>query len=80
MAASQLRRQCGGSRRPWLDLQQGISELQSLWIIQQQLEMLSEPPKKLMQWQSSKVDSLLTALDNTKAMAIAMSPYWLDSI
>lgn len=67
-------------RHPWLDLQQGISELQSLWIIQQQLEKLSEPPKKLVKWQSSKVDGLLTALDNTKAMAIAMPPYWLDSL
>jgi triphosphatase len=67
-------------RRPWLDLQQGISELQSLWIIQQQLEKLSEPPKKLVLWQSSKVDGLLTALDNTKAMATAMPAYWHDSI
>ncbi len=65
-------------RRPWLDLQHGISELQSLWIIQQQLEKLSEPPQKLVQWQSGKVDGLLTALDNTKAMAIAMPPYWLE--
>jgi triphosphatase len=67
-------------RHPWLDLQQGISELQSLWIIQQQLEKLSEPPQKLVRWQNSKVDGLLTALDNTKAMAIAMPPYWLESL
>lgn len=67
-------------RRPWLDLQQGISELQSLWIIQQQLEKLSEPPKKLVLWQQGKVDGLLTALDNTKAMAIAMPPYWLEPL
>jgi triphosphatase len=67
-------------RSPWLDLQQGISELQSLWIIQQQLEKLSEPPKKLVQWQTSKVEGLLTALDNTKAMAIAMPAYWRDAI
>lgn len=66
-------------RRPWLDLQQGISELQSLWIIQQQLEKLLEPPKKLVLWQKGKVDGLLSALDNTKAMAIEMQPYWHDS-
>ena len=65
-------------RRPWLDLQQGISELQSLWIIQLQLEKLSEPPKKIVQWQQSKVEGLLMALDNTKAIAIAMPPYWLE--
>ena len=63
-------------RRPWLDLQQGISELQSLWIIQQQLEKLASPPEKLVKWQHSKVDSLLTALDNTKAIAVSMTPYW----
>ncbi len=67
-------------RRPWLDLQQGISELQSLWIIQQQLEKLSQPPKKLVLWQRSKVDGLLTALDNTKAMATAMPPYWHEPL
>ena len=65
-------------RHPWLDLQQGISELQSLWIIQLQLEKLVEPPKKLLLWQQSKVDGLLIALDNTKAIAIAMAPYWLE--
>ena len=66
-------------RHPWLDLQQGISELQSLWIIQQQLEKLTEPAKKLVQWQQSKVESLLLALNNTKAIAIEMQPYWLES-
>ena len=65
-------------RRPWLDLQQGISELQSLWIIQMQLEKLSEPSKRLVQWQSSKVEGLLLALDNTKAIATEMQPYWLE--
>jgi triphosphatase len=67
-------------RRPWLDLRLGISELQSLWIIQLQLEKLSEPPRKLVQWQHSKVDGLLLALDNTKAIAIEMQPYWLESL
>ncbi len=65
-------------RRPWLDLQQGISELQSLWIIHQQLEKLDEAPKKLVQWQHSKVEGLLLALNNSKAIAIAMPPYWLE--
>ncbi len=66
-------------RHPWLDLQQGISELQSLWIIQLQLEKLTEPAEKLVQWQQSKVESLLLALNNTKAIAIEMQPYWLES-
>ena len=65
-------------RHPWLDLQQGISELQSLWIIQMQLEKLSEPSKRLVQWQNGKVEGLLLALDNTKAIATEMQPYWLE--
>lgn len=65
-------------RLPWLDLQQGIAELQSLWIIQQQLEKLDEAPQKLVQWQHSKVESLLLALNNSKAIAVAMPPYWLN--
>jgi len=65
-------------RRPWLDLQQGISELQSLWIIHQQLDKLDQAPKRLVQWQHSKVEGLLLALDNSKASAISMPPYWLE--
>lgn len=63
-------------RRPWLDLKQGITELHSLWIIQLQLEKLDNPPKKIVQWQNSKVEGLLIALNNTKSIAIAMPPYW----
>lgn len=65
-------------RRPWLDLQQGIAELQTLWIIQQQLTKLDEPPKKLVNWQMSKVEGLLMALDNTKSIAIEITPYWYE--
>lgn len=65
-------------RRPWLDLQQGISELQALWVMQLQLEKLSEPPVKLLKWQASKVEGLLVALDNTKAIAIDAIPYWYE--
>ena len=65
-------------RHPWLDLQQGITELHSLWIIQLQLEKLDNPPKKMVQWQNSKVDSLLIALNHTKAIAVTMPRYWYE--
>ena len=65
-------------RHPWLDLQQGITELHSLWIIQLRLEKLDNPPKKMVQWQNSKVDSLLIALNHTKAIAVTMPPYWYE--
>jgi len=61
---------------PWLDLKCGISELQTLWIIQQQLQKLDKQPIKLLNWQDSKVDSLLHALDHSRHKALSISPYW----
>lgn len=65
-------------RTPWLDIQQGISELQTLWIIQQQLQTLDEQPRKLVSWQGSKVEGLLVALDSSRKIALMMQPYWLN--
>lgn len=63
-------------RAPWIDLREGISELQALWIIQQQLQILPEQPKKLVKWQNSKVDNLLHALDHSRQSARSNIPYW----
>ena len=63
-------------RHPWLDIKQGISELQTLWILQQQLQTLDEAPKKLVNWQNSKVENLLIALDHSRNMALSLVPYW----
>jgi len=63
-------------RAPWLDLKCGISELQTLWVIQQQLQKLDEQPIKLVNWQDSKVDGLLHALDHSRHKALSMTPYW----
>jgi len=65
-------------RAPWLDIQQGISELQTLWILHQQLQTLDDKPSKLVLWQGRKVEGLLVALNGSKQMALAMQPYWLD--
>ncbi len=64
-------------RAPWLDLREGISELQVLWIIQQQLQTLPEQPKKLVSWQNSKVENLLHALDHSRKSALSIVPYWV---
>jgi triphosphatase len=66
-------------RTPWLDIQQGISELQTLWIIQQQLQTLDEQPVKLVSWQGNKVEGLLMALDNSRKKALSVPPYWLEA-
>jgi triphosphatase len=65
-------------RTPWLDIQQGISELQTLWILHQQLQTLDDKPSKLVSWQGRKVEGLLVALNGSKEIAIAMQPYWLE--
>jgi len=64
-------------RAPWLDIREGINELQVLWLIQKQLKRLPEQPEKLVNWQSSKVDNLLHALDHSKQSAMSTQPYWL---
>jgi triphosphatase len=61
---------------PWLDSTQGISELQSLNLLQQQLVHLPKEEKKLAQWLANKNDNLITALDQSKEKALTMKPYW----
>lgn len=65
-------------RAPWLDIQQGLSELQSLWIIQQQLETLEDKPVKIVNWQQCKVENLLVALNHSLEQAKRMPAYWLN--
>lgn len=61
---------------PWLDIKQGISELQSLNLLQQQLVHLPKEEKKLAQWLANKNDNLITALDQSREKALTMKPYW----
>ena len=61
---------------PWLDIKQGISELQSLSLLQQQLIQLPASEPKLAQWLANKSDNLITALDQSRAKALTMKPYW----
>lgn len=62
---------------PWLDIKQGISELQSLQLLQQQLVHLPNPEKKLDRWLADKSENLITALDQSRAKALSMKAYWL---
>ncbi|GHF85149.1 CYTH domain-containing protein [Thalassotalea marina] len=69
-------------RAPWIDMELGLRELQSLWIIHQQLDKLdvedNDPIKKIQSWQQSKVDNLMLALSHTKDAALMMPVYWRD--
>ena len=63
-------------RMPWLDIKQGISELQTLHILQQQLLMINTEENKLEQWLDIKVENLLQALEHSRQMALSVKPYW----
>jgi len=63
-------------RNPWLDIKQGMSELQTLWLLHQQLQLLDEQPQKLVTWQASKVENLLMALESSRQIALTITPYW----
>lgn len=61
---------------PWLDIKQGISELQSIELLKQQLEQLPEPEHKLIDWLITKNDNLLAALDQSRVKGLSMKCYW----
>jgi len=62
---------------PWLDIKQGISELQSLSLLQQQLVHLPQPESKLACWLVDKSENLIAALDQSRLKSLKMKPYWL---
>ena len=62
---------------PLLDIKQGISELQSLSLLQQQLSHLPNTEEKLVKRLVSKSENLITALDQSRGKALSMKPYWL---
>lgn len=64
-------------RNPWLDIKQGISELQTLLLLQQQLLKLAAPENKLTKWLESKIEHLLHTLEHSREQAVSGQPYWL---
>ncbi|MCJ8319083.1 MAG: CYTH domain-containing protein [Colwellia sp.] len=63
-------------RNPWLDIKQGISELQTLLLLQQQLLKLTTPESKLTKWLESKIEHLLHTLEHSREQAVSAQPYW----
>lgn len=63
-------------RLAWLDVKQGISELQTLYLLQQQLDILPVKQEKLASWLTAKVDNLLEAIEQSKENALSITPYW----
>jgi len=63
-------------RNPWLDIKQGISELQTLLLLQKQLLKLAAPENKLTKWLDSKIEHLLNTLEHSREQAVSAHPYW----
>ena len=63
-------------RNPWLDIKQGISELQTILLLQQQLLKLDDRDEKLEKWLESKIEHLLLTLEQSRKLAVLMLPYW----
>lgn len=66
-------------RNSWLDVQQGIEELETLSIISEQLkyvELEQGDQSKLLRWLDGKVDSLVQVMEQSREMAMRSSPYW----
>lgn len=63
-------------RSPWLDIKQGIGELQTLYLLQQQLLLIQSKETKLMAWLNVKVENLLHAMEHSRLTALKVRPYW----
>jgi len=64
-------------RMPWADLQQGIDDLLMLEPLQQLLVTLDgDEQKQLEKWLARQENSILHAMEQTRAMGIEADPYW----
>lgn len=61
---------------PWLDIMHGITELETLIMLKQQLNALDEQPPKLLSWLEQKIDNLVTALNASRQCALFAREYW----
>lgn len=62
---------------PWLDMMHGITELETLDMLREQLSNLEEKPPKLLNWLTVKIESLLVALNASRQCAMKAPAYWL---
>ncbi len=68
-------------RAPWLDLIEGITELEALSMLRKQLTLIIQEDKssaKLLSWLDRKIENLLVALDGSRHIALHVPPYWHD--
>ncbi|WP_371186488.1 inorganic triphosphatase [Thalassotalea maritima] len=65
-------------RGPWLDIHQGVDELETLYFLKHYLQQHGEQPAtNLVMWIDEKIDVLLLALEQCRQVAFTLRPYWL---
>lgn len=66
-------------RAPWLDIAEGIQELYTLDLLQHELPAAElQNQDELQLWCQEKIDNLLSVMEQSRAVAKQMQPYWRE--
>ncbi|GLX82519.1 CYTH domain-containing protein [Thalassotalea eurytherma] len=63
-------------RNAWLDVLEGLNELQTLWILDVQLDGLTPKNEKLCTWFDMKMEHLVETISQSHQHAASIIPYW----
>lgn len=64
-------------RAPWLDILDGITELHTIKVLQTKLHDSDvEDKSDLLAWSETKKNNLLAVIEQSKAVALELEPYW----
>jgi len=63
-------------RNAWLDVLAGVNELQTLWLLDVQLDALTPKNNKLCQWFDMKIEHLVDTISQSHQHAVSIIPYW----
>ena len=69
----------GDFRLPWADIMLGVEELKALVLLQTAIKDAEMPQHvDMLAWVSSKINSLLFAIDRTREQALSQDIYWAE--
>lgn len=64
-------------RAPWLDILDGMVELRTISVLQSKLQDSDvEDKSELLNWSDTKQNNLLAVMEQSKAIALTLDPYW----
>ena len=65
-------------RNAWLDVLEGMNELQTLWLLDVQLDSLTPRNEKLCAWFDMKIEHLVEIISQSHQHALSIIPYWRE--